>query len=80
MYCPDYITWQNNLRNELPEESMLHTPHVGEDKVTHVRESRDNRSVVGGVVSPQVTHEGFHHVDVHAVTRGFTSAWNVEVH
>ena len=43
---------------------MLHTPDVGEDKATHVRESRNSRFVVNGVEGPDESNEGLHQVDV----------------
>ena len=59
---------------------MLVTPNVGEDKATHVGESRDFRTVVQGVESPQVTREGLHQITVLVgVIKGVTSAWNVEM-
>ena len=43
---------------------MLHSPYVGEDKTTHVRESRDFGSVMHGVIGPDESNAGLHHIHV----------------
>lgn len=35
--------------------------------------------MVTGIVSPDESHEGLHHVDVHVVSRVVTGDWQVEV-
>ena len=43
---------------------MLHSPHVGEDKTTHVRESRDFGFVMHGVMGPDESSEVLHKIQL----------------
>ena len=49
---------------DLRHQGMLHSPHVGEDKTTHVRESRDFGFVMHGVIGPDESSEVLHKIQL----------------
>ena len=54
---------------------MLVAPDVGEDKPTHVRESRYDWTVVQGVVTPDKGNKVVHHVHMFVVLWAYSSNW-----
>lgn len=49
---------------DLRHQGMLHSPHVGEDKTTHVRESRDFGFLMHGVIGPDESSEVLHKIQL----------------
>ena len=69
----------NNLV-KLTEERMLLAPDIREDEPSHVCESRNLRTLVFGVVRPDVCHKQLHYVEVLVVlTRHVACDWQVKV-